>query len=426
MNKIEKTKKGLKLLFTVLAVILTVATLVTMLPATVYAESDSVAETEAETEAEKNEVEGDGFQLKDVLLIPMGFIIRVCYNVSNNYAVALLLFALVMQIILLPLGIKQQKNTNRQAALRPKENAIRKKYAGRTDKATQQKVQEEIMALYQAENFNPASGCLPLLIQLPIIFALFAVVRQPLTYITRFSAATIASLKTQITDLGVKLTAGYEEISIISYLKETGIDGITGITEAEVAAMPDFKMFGGAFDISVAPSSDFWSIYLLVPVLTFVVMFLSQKVTKKFTYRPESPAGGADAQASMKMMEWMMPLMSVYFAYIVPSAIGVYWIFRNILSVIQQIILSKLYPTPRFTEEELKAAEREYLGKSKKAKVERDPNRPRPRSLHTIDFDDDDDTPVPQKKPTENTTKANSALGAAPLKEDKPKNKDGE
>lgn len=418
----NKTKKSLRILFTVIVTIVLISSLVTV----AFAE-----ETSAVTDSVGSE-EKDGFQLKDILLIPMGFIIRVCYNISNNYAVALLLFALVMQVILFPLGIKQQKNTNKQASLRPKESAIRKKYAGRNDQATQQKLQQEIMALYQQENFNPASGCLPLLIQLPIIFALFAVVRQPLTYITRLSSGKIAILKEQITAIlknaGTTITSGYEEIEIISYLKEHGVAGITGVTEAEVAAMPDFTMFGGMFDISVRPSTNIWSIYILVPILTFVVMYLSQIITKKFTYRPEPAGGDANTQNSMKIMEWMMPLMSVYFAFIVPSAIGVYWIFRNILSVIQQFILSKMYPTPRFTEEELKAAEKEYLGKTKKTvKTERDPNRPRPRSLHTIDFDDDEETDTGTsasvKKAPEKTAEANPALGAAPLKEDKPPRK---
>ena len=415
--------------FSILTVLLSVIVMVSALGTVIFAEETAeVTDTSAVLEGTEDEIvieeEERGFKLSDVLLIPMGFIIRVCYNVSDNYMTALLMFAIVMQIILFPLGIKQQKNSNKQASLRPKENAIRKKYAGRNDAATKQKVQQEIMNLYQQENFNPAGGCLPLLIQLPIIFALFAVVRQPLTYVTRLSTGVIGSLKEQITNLGYTLNAGYEEISIITYLKENGLDGIRGLslTAADIEAMPNFKMFGGLFDISVTPSSQVWSIYILVPILTFIVMMLSQHITKKFTYRPET-ATGADpsAQTSMKMMNWMMPLMSVYFAFIVPSAIGVYWIFRNILSVIQQIILSLLYPTPKFTEEELLAAEKEYLGKTKnKPKAERDPNRPRPKSLHTIDFDDDDAIAEKSEKSANGSTeKENSAIEAAPLKEDK-------
>lgn len=396
-------------------VVLLAASLVTV----VFAD-ENTAETAAD--AVSTVEEKDGFKLSDILLVPMGFIIRVCYSLTNNYAIALLLFALVMQVILFPLGVKQQKNTNKQAALRPKENAIRKKYAGRNDQVTQRKMQEEIMNLYQQENFNPASGCLPLLIQLPIIFSLFAVVRQPLTYISRIGSGVIASLKTQLTELGVALTSSYEEISIISYLKEHGIGSVTGVTQETVDVMPNFKMFGGSFDISVLPKDDILSVYILVPILTFVVMIASQKLTKKLTYRPETNTGAdANTQASMKIMEWMMPLMCVYFAFIVPAAIGVYWIFRNILSVVQQFILSRMYPTPKFTEEELIAAEREYLGKNPKNKPKRDPNAPRPRSLHTIDFDDDEVAHAPKKTEKKAEEKPAAGLEAAPLKEDKPK-----
>ncbi len=424
----EKQKKNLSprvLLILLTAVFLVIATLV---PA--YAAETDVPETEAaaetapyETDADGDyvfEETGSGFSLFDILLVPMGFIIRICYAITKNYAAALFLFALVMQIILLPFGIKQQKNMNRQAALRPKENAIRKKYAGRTDAVTQRKMNDEIMSLYQQENFNPASGCLPLLIQLPIIFALFAVVRQPLTYITRLPANVIMALRERLVALGETLTPGYEEISVISYLKEHGASAIGGfgkyITEETVTGMPNFRMFGGRFDLSVVPSSNFLSIYLLVPLLTFVFMYGSMKLTKKLSYQPQ-PAADGQSQASMKIMELLSPVMCTYFAFIVPSAIGIYWMYRNILAIVQQFVLSKIYPIPRFTEEQLREAEKEYLGKTKKTKSERDPNKPKPRSLHRIDFDDDDDEPAPA--PKEKPKKPDGPIAPAPLKDGK-------
>lgn len=368
------------------------------------------------------ENDGKGFNLFDILLVPMGFIIRICYSITHNYAAALFLFALVMQLVLFPLGIKQQKNMNRQAALRPKENAIRKKYAGRTDAVTQKKMNDEIMALYQQENFNPASGCLPLLIQLPIIFALFAVVRQPLLYITRLPQSVITALSEQIGKL-TQLTVGYEEIGVISYLKDNGLDAVSKfsnyISAETVENMPNFRMFGGAFDLSVQPSSNFWSIYLLVPLFTFIFMYGSMKLTRKFSYQPQQATGDKQTQVSMKIMELMSPVMCTYFAFIVPSAIGIYWMYRNILAFVQQIVLSKIYPTPKFTDEELKEAEREYLGKNKKVKTERDPNRPRPRSLHRIDFDDDDESSSAAPAMTGGGKKTPSPIEAAPLKDDK-------
>ena len=396
----------------------------------VVAELDKTYETDANGDYVFESSSG-GFRIQDILLVPMGFIIRICYAVTHNYAAALFLFALVMQLILFPLGIKQQKNMNKQASLRPKENAIRKKYAGRTDAVTQKKINDEIMALYQQENFNPASGCLPLLIQLPIIFALFAVVRQPLTYITRLSSGVIGALKAQVSALlgAGNMTVGYEEINVISYLKEHGtaaLHGMGGAVSPEtIEAMPSFKMFGGAFDLSVLPSSKIWSIYLLVPILTFIFMYGSMKLTRKFTYQSQAMQDQQSA-ASMKIMDLVSPVMCTYFAFVVPSAIGIYWMYRNILAFVQQFVLSKLYPTPKFTEEELKEAEREYMGKSKKpsgsgTKTERDPNKPKPRSLHRIDFDDDDDDNGGESsKPAlaEPKEKGDSPIDSAPLKKD--------
>ena len=95
----------------------------------------------------------------DILYIPMGYILRFAYSLTNNYLWAICLFTLVMEILCLPFAIKQQKNQIKQASLAPQVHAIRKKYAGRNDQATQQKMQQETMDLYQKNNFNPASGC---------------------------------------------------------------------------------------------------------------------------------------------------------------------------------------------------------------------------------------------------------------------------
>ncbi|MBO4343136.1 MAG: membrane protein insertase YidC, partial [Clostridia bacterium] len=109
---------------------------------------------------------------------------NICFE---NYMFTLVLFAVFVKLILFPLGIKQQKTSLKQAKVRPMETAIRKKYAGRNDKATQQKMQQEIMELYKTENVNPAAGCLPLLIQMPILFGLYSVIVNPLKYIAGLS-----------------------------------------------------------------------------------------------------------------------------------------------------------------------------------------------------------------------------------------------
>ena len=100
------------------------------------------------------------------------------FNFTGSYAIALLFFAIVVKLIMLPLSIKQQKTQIKGAKLRPKMAAIEKKYAGRTDQKTLQKKQQELMALQQEEGYSPLSGCLPMLIQLPIIIILYNIIQN--------------------------------------------------------------------------------------------------------------------------------------------------------------------------------------------------------------------------------------------------------
>ena len=321
----------------------------------------------------------------DIISIPFGWIMRVCYSLVNNYFVALLLFAVVMQLILLPFSIKQQKNSVRQAELAPKMAALRKKYAGRNDAATQQKMQEEMQELYKRENYNPASGCLPLLIQMPILIALFNVVMNPLRHISGIAAEQISALSkyftTPVDQGGLGLSIRYD-LDIMNKARELMDTDphieelIPGIRDAIV----NTNLFG--VDLSRIPTLSFspFDWLLLIPILTVVFQLLTQKITRLFTYQsPETIE--AQKGCSMQVMNWSMPVLSGWIAFQMPAAIGLYWIFRGIIMAVQQIILSKLIPTPRFTEEDYKAAEKEM----KVGKPKREKSKIPPKSLHRID-----------------------------------------
>lgn len=318
----------------------------------------------------------------DIIAIPLGWIIKVCYSLVNNYFVALLLFALVMQIILLPFSIKQQKNSVQQAKLAPKTAAIRKKYAGRNDAQTQQKMQQEIQEMYQKEKFSPFGGCLPLLIQMPILLALYNVVMNPLRYITGISMDTINQIQTHMTDdLGIVLNPRGLYIDILNHVREDLPYYVEKFADLADKTLPDMTFIGT--DLSQIPTFTFqpFDWLMLVPILTFVFMLLTQKITRMFTYQsPETIE--AQKSPSMKIMNWSMPLLSVWIAFSVPAAIGLYWIFRNIISCIQQIILANVIPAPRFTEEDYKRAEKEMKVPSK---PRREISKVPPKSLHHID-----------------------------------------
>ena len=302
--------------------------------------------------------------------------------------------------------------------MRPKEMAIRKKYAGRNDRATQQKMQEEIMKLYQEENVNPMSGCLPLLIQMPVLFALYGVIIKPLTYISSLgkdlSAKLIEAAKAIIQSdadlvaeqVGESISRG-DQIKLLQEISQNGSfveklgEKFTALTSGmEVAPWAEiqtelinlhdsFTVFG--IDMTVTPTVNFSKEnipYLLIPVLTFVFAFFSTKIIRKFTYQPTTNADPAQTR-SLAMMDWMMPLMSVYISFQVSSAIAVYWMFQNVLGAVQQIALYKLYPVPVITEEQIREAELQYKKNNEKKKKE----------VKALDYEIDDyDKTTPEEK----------------------------
>ncbi len=344
----------------------------------------------------------------------LGYIIRFCYNLTNNYALALLLFALFVKVVLFPFGIKQQKNMVKQAKLRPREMAIRKKYAGRNDQKTQQKQQEEIMALYQEENFNPMGGCLPLLIQFPILIALYQVITKPLTYICQFSEATIAAINERIatfTDVAAK-SAYSAEITAITNIEKFGIEKFTDINGFSAEVIPNFEVFDGALNLAYIPSFKEFSWLLLIPLFTLVFTVLSTKINKKLSYQAPSSQDVANS-SSMKIMEYSMPLISTYICFTVPATIGLYWIYQNVLTVLQQLVLYKMYPYPKFTEEDYKAAEKAVGSNKKEKKTASTGPKEGVRSLHHID-DDEFEEIYGKKNPKKEEIKK-----AAPLNNEK-------
>ena len=324
---------------------------------------------------------------------------------GGSYVLSLFFFAIIVEILLLYFGIRQQKNSIKQAKLSPKERAIRKKYAGRKDQVSQRKMQEEIQQLYQQEGFNPMAGCLPLLIQMPIIIALYNIVIDPLRYVlgkaeglstvlTKFATTSRAA-----GGLGETLSSTRGTIELLSKLSPENLSGLKSFayySNAEscydaltdsLSKLPNFNLFG--INMGLTPGFKPPYLLLLVPVLTFVAYFFSMKLTRKFSYQPaaQDPQMGC----SNNIMDFTMPLMSVYITFITPAAVGIYWIFKCIVGVVKQYIVHKLMPLPTFTEEDYKRAEREMKGKARP-----EDRRPLPanmrgtgRSLHSIDDEDD-------------------------------------
>ena len=417
---------------------------------TEYEESLNEADVNTLIKAFQTKVDleaGDGFF--DPLLSGIGSVLRWMTNTLTfgSYLAGICLFAVVIEILMLPFAIKQQKNSIRQATLRPKEMAIRKKYAGRKDQVTMQKMQQEIQEFYQRENFSPYSGCWSLLIQLPIIMALYSIVIDPLHYVMGQAAGVSTALDAYYSaaraagGLGGALS-GNGTIAVLSDIKINGIEMLEGLKSfayfengadvfeslAAVAdKIPNFNI--GSINFGLTPNTTF-SILWLVPVLTFASYFMTSKLNRKFMYQPVTNEG-ADARqvaCSNNIMDVTMPMMSTVFTFMVPALVGVYWIFRSLIGLLKSFIISKVMPLPTFTEEDYKKAEREMAGKRL---VKKSNNVGKVRSLHHIDDEDFDDTreralarkaAIEERERQEQEEKAkNTPFSAVPMKEDRKK-----
>ena len=321
---------------------------------------------------------------------------------GGSYALALVLYALVFKILFLPFSIKQQKNQIAMAKLTPKIAVIKAKYKGRNDQATMQKQQQEIMELQQKEGYSPLSGCLPLLLQLPIIIFLYNVIRSPLSYIGKFANEVIVDVHMLVN--GLSEAAAFnsiDQIALVSkineYIATYGQDGLLNMG-LDISKIPDFTVFG--IDLAQTPSIPNFSWLVIIPVLAALSSWFSMWITRKLNNTGFQTAQDAQAQASMRVMDVMMPTMTLFMAFNFSGMLGLYWVFQSILSVIQTIILSKAMPLPKYTEEQLKEM-RKAEKAAEKAQREALKNQPKFKSLHYIDEDDYDELPDVKKNDTQ-------------------------
>ena len=314
---------------------------------------------------------------------------------GGYYVVALLIYALIFKIVFLPFSIKQQKNQVKLAKLTPKIELIKAKYRGRNDAATMQKQQEEIMALQKSEGYSMMSGCLPMLIQLPIIILLYNVIRNPLSYICQISTDGINQIVERLNAiLGDNAVNAVDQIKLASHMQEQGLNVFEF---GAVRELPDFSFFGVG-NLANTPTLTAFSFLLLVPVLAAFFQWLTMYLTRRWNGNQMQAMGDSQAGCSNKMLDITMPLMTLWFTFNFSAMMGVYWIYQSIFAILQAFILSKVIPMPKYTEEEIKAFRKAQKDQEKAQKAALK-GQPKYRSLHYIDEDDYDELPTLNNKP---------------------------
>lgn len=204
-----------------------------------------------------------------------GYILNYIYQFVQNYGVSIILFSILLKLILLPLSIKQQKTMKKTAKIQVKVKELQEKY-----KNDQMKMNQEMMDLYKKENMSPFSGCLTSIIQIILLFAMFGLVRNPLTYMKKIDTATIENYKNEIKqEVGENsISTNYPEISIVKYVNEN--------KEKSDEAYINMNFLG--LDLSSVPQENYkdFKVYI-IPVLYVLTSMLSMKISTSATNKKD-------------------------------------------------------------------------------------------------------------------------------------------
>ena len=333
------------------------------------------------------------FSLSDIVTVPFGFILKVLYDLTTNYGIAIILFSILVKLVLLPMNAKGKKSMMKMSRLTPDIERIKKKYPDDTNK--QQQLTQE---LYKKEGVSTCSGCLWSFIPLLILFPLYTVIRQPIEYMlgetAENAAAIVDVIKTAAPELFGK-NDFYAEMIAARHIPDF-VEQIRAvlpeISEATLAGV-NFDFLG--IDLGRQPSINFfaWEAFdwaniglFLLPVLSaassVLSMLISNKqndsvVTNEKGIQDKEAAKNSQQNQTAKTMMWMMPIMSLWIGFTVPAALSVYWLISGVLGTIADTFMTKHYRKiydaedavrlKKYMEQEAIEAEKERVRAEKRA-----------------------------------------------------------
>jgi len=290
-----------------------------------------------------------------ILGYPLGWIMYGIYSFCKSYGLSLIIFAILTKALLLPLNVKSQQSAAKMRALNPKLEKIRKSFANNP-----QRIQEEQMKLQAEEGVNPAAGCLPALIQFPILFGIVDVVYKPLKHIIRISAGTIdraAEILGNIPGLDISrtdLSVSYRELNIIkyasdpqysSYFSELGSDFISKINDFNAHnQFLGFINLGTKADLHPEAWTAGAVALVVIPVLSGLIN-LATTLISQIHQKKTNPA--AASMGSMNAMMYGMSVFYIWFSFSIPSGAAFYWTVSGLLGLIQMVAFNSYYTAER-------------------------------------------------------------------------------
>ena len=330
----------------------------------------------------------------------LGWIINGIFNILDsvgvsNVGLTVVIFTIIIYTLMLPLTYKQQKFSRMSVRMNPELQAIQKKYKGKQDQTSMLKMQDEMRAVYAKYGTSQTGSCLPLLIQLPFLLAVYQVVYRIPAYVDKVRAA-YDPLVTKLLDSQSVLESlsSYAQFSRQEYTENTIIDILNKASTADwdllASKLPDLgdiieqvrgvlEGFNGFLGLNIANSpwfsiKQFWSegayllviVALLIPLLAGLTQWISVRLMPTAAAAASTGEGSnEDMMKSMRMMNNFMPLISVWFCFTLPVGVGIYWVMSAVVRTIQQLVINK-YLEKVDIDEEIKKNIEKYNRKREK------------------------------------------------------------
>lgn len=285
--------------------------------------------------------------LVDIVVWPFARLLEILYNWTDSYGLAVILFALVVNLILLPFMAKSKKGMMKTTRIQPQLKELEKKHRG-----NQQKYQQEVMKLYKEQGASPTSGCLWSLLPFPILLALYGVIRQPLGYMMGLSDKSIKALTdwaTQNAGFVASKQGTYDQIGVANAIHQNWDSVVSALGDfggkllnidysflgMNLGTIPEWKIW--SFDFGSADIGAQIGLFF-IPLVAAFLSWASMKISQL-----TNPPQAGQAAVSMKTMNLMMPIMSIWICFIMPAALGVYWIANSCFGIVRDVVLTKHY-----------------------------------------------------------------------------------
>jgi len=298
--------------------------------------------------------------LNKIITVPFGWLLGQLYGLVNNYGVAMIIFALVVQTVLLPIRAKSKKSMMKMSRLQPRIQEIQKKYAN-----DQQKQQEAIQKLQQEEGASMGmGGCLWSLVPMLILFPLFNVIREPITYILGQSAEMAAEIVKVLQEAAPEAftsNTAYAQVTAAQLIPQYAEVLRTGISDLDPAVLEGINFNFLGINLGGVPDWRFWAWDVfswanigafLIPVISagsqVLQMLVSQKtnnsvITDEKGIQDKETAEKSQSAQTGKMMMYMMPIMSLLIGFGVSAGLSLYWFIGGVYSMVSDFFMTKHY-----------------------------------------------------------------------------------